>query len=106
MTLLDKIRLSGKYGRAVYVISAILTVAMGMFAVFYPMMIPTFFCVKIVSIPVIYYLCTVFDSGLKLYFYLNLGISRNEYRILPLAVEFFFFVLVMIVSGVVGYAIG
>ena len=106
MTLLDKIRLSGKYGRAVYVISAILTVAMGVFAVFYPMMIPTFICVKLVSIPVILYLFTLFDSGLKLYFYLNLGISRNEYRFIPLVVEFISFILIMVISGVIGYAIG
>ena len=87
-------------------ISAILTVAMGVFAVFYPMMIPTFICVKLVSIPVILYLFTLFDSGLKLYFYLNLGISRNEYRFIPLVVEFISFILIMVISGVIGYAIG
>lgn len=43
---------------------------------------------------------------MTLYFYLNLGISRVEYYAIPLTVESIFFVICMIVSGSIGYAIG
>ena len=40
-----------------------------------------------------------------MYFYLNLGISRNEYYFIPFVVEFIAFVLMMILIGTIGYAI-
>ena len=40
-----------------------------------------------------------------MYFYLNLGISRNEYYFSPCVVEFIAFVLMMILIGTIGYAI-
>lgn len=106
MTLLDKIRLSRKFGKATYIISAVLTVAMAVFVVFYPMMIPTFICVKLVSIPVIYYLRTLMERGFGMYFYLNLGISKREYMLIPFVVEFLAFVMLMVITGIIGYAIG
>lgn len=106
MTLLEKIRLSRKFGKATYVISAILTVAMVVFVAFYPMMTSSFICVKLVSIPVIYYLRSILESGLGMYFYLNLGISKREYLIIPFAVEFAAFVVLMVISSIIGYAIG
>lgn len=86
MTLLDKIRLSRKFGKA--------------------MMIPTFICVKLVSIPVIYYLRTLMERGFGMYFYLNLGISKREYMLIPSVVEFLAFVMLMVITGIIGYAIG
>ena len=58
------------------------------------------------SIPVLLYLFISLTRGLKIYFYLNLGISRVEYYAIPAIVEFIFFVICMIISGSIGYAIG
>ena len=104
--MLKKIRLSWKYGKAIYVISSILTLSMTAVAVFYPTLIPDFILIKIFSIPLIYYLCKTFNSGLNMYFYLNLGMSRYEYRFIPFLVEFVAFVLLMVLVGVIGHAIG
>ena len=106
MTLLEKIRLSRKFGKATYVISAILTVVMSSLVVFYPAMISTFFIVKVFSIPVICYLRSELESGLRMYFYFNLGISRREYLFIPAVVEFLAFVVLMVITSIIGYAIG
>lgn len=79
---------------------------MAVFVVFYPMMIPSFICVKLVSIPVIYYLRSLMERGFGIYFYLNLGISRREYMLVPVVVEFLAFVVLMVITGIIGYAIG
>ena len=106
MTLSEKIRLSRKFGKTTYVISAILTVAMAGFVVFDPMMIPTIIIIKILSVPVIYYLGTAMEKGLRMYFYINLGISRREFLVIPTVVEFLAFVVLMVITGIIGYAIG
>ena len=106
MTLLEKIRLSRKFGKATYVLSAVLTVVMASLVVFYPVMIPAFIIIKIFSIPVICYLGTAMGRGLRMYFYINLGISRREYLFIPAVVEFLAFVVLMIITGIIGYAIG
>lgn len=106
MTLLEKIWLSRKFGKATYVVSAILTVMMTVLAIFYPEMITTFIIIKIISIPAIYYLRIVLEKGFTMYFYINLGISRGEYLFIPAAVEFMAFVVLMIIAEVTGYAIG
>ena len=106
MTLLDKIRLSREFGKTTYVISAILTVAMSMLVAFYPMLTPAFICIKLLSIPMIYYLRSIFESGFAMYFYINLGISKREYWLVPIIVEFAAFVILMVVSNRIGYAIG
>lgn len=40
-----------------------------------------------------------------MYFYLNLGISRKEYYFIPFVVEFICFVILMFITGKIGYAI-
>lgn len=105
MTLLKKISLSGRYGRTIYVISAVLTLAMSLLVLFSPLSIPICIILKLLSIPVILYLYTNLTKKTEIYFYLNLGISRNEYYILPFVVEFLAFVLLMIITGKIGYAI-
>lgn len=40
-----------------------------------------------------------------MYFYLNLGISRKEYWIIPFAVEFVAFTVLMVISSIIGFAI-
>ena len=106
MTLLDKIRLSRKFGRTTYVISAILTVAMSALVVSEPTAVDICILFKLFSIPVIWYLSSNLTKGLGVYFYLNLGISRKEYWLIPFVVEFAAFVVLMVISSMIGYAIG
>ena len=106
MTLLDKIRLSRKFGKTTYVISAILTVAMSLLVVSEPTAVDICILLKLFSIPVIWYLSSNLTKGLGVYFYLNLGISRKEYWLIPFVVEFAAFVVLMIISSIIGYAIG
>lgn len=105
MTLFSKIGLSRRYGKAIYVISAIITVAMSVFVVLNPLFIPVCIFLKLMSIPIVFYLYTTMSKTTEMYFYLNLGISRNEYYFIPFVVEFIGFVLLMIIIGKIGYAI-
>lgn len=79
MTLLNKIRLSRKFGKTTYIISAILTVAMCSLVVLDPEAAGLCVIFKLFSIPAIWYLSSLLARGLGIYFYLNLGISRKEY---------------------------
>ena len=106
MTLLEKIRLSGKFGKTTYVISAILTVAMSSLVASEPTAVDICILFKLLSIPVIWYLSSNLTKGLGVYFYLNLGISRREYWLIPFVVEFVAFVILMVISSIIGYAIG
>ena len=106
MTLLEKIRLSRKFGKITYVISAILTVAMSSLVVYEPTAVDICTFLKLVSIPVIWYLNSNLARDLEIYFYLNLGISRKEYWLIPIVVEFVAFVVLMVISSIIGYAIG
>lgn len=106
MNLWGKIRLSGKFGKATYVISAIITSAMVGYVVFYPTMASVCFLLKLFSLPSVWYLRSVTTKGLAVYFYLNLGISRREYWLVPIVVEFVAFVVLMIAASIIGHAIG
>lgn len=105
MTLFSKIKLSKRYGKATYIISAVLTVAMSTLVIFQPISIPVCIILKLLSIPVVYYLYMTFTRNSEIYFYLNMGISRNEYYIIPFAVEFIGFIMLIIITGKIGYAI-
>ncbi len=105
MELLSKIRLSWRYGRVVYLISAVLTVAMSALVVYRPITMPFCFIIKLMSIPVICYLNVEMTKGPEIYYYLNLGISRREYYSIPFIIEFVAYIVLMIISGVIGYAI-
>ena len=78
---------------------------MAAFAVLNPYSIPVCILLKVFSIPVIFYLFANSPSKQMMYVYLNMGISRNEYYIIPFAIEFTAFVLLMVICGIVGYAI-
>lgn len=105
MTWLEKIRLSRKFGKTTYVISAVLTVGMSSLVVLRPMAAGLCFILKLFSIPVIWYLSYNLTRGPEVYFYFNLGISRNEYWFIPFVVEFVAFVVLMVISSITGYAI-
>ena len=103
MTLLSKISLSRRYGKAIYAVSAVLTLILAAFVPFDPFVIPICLILKVFSIPVIFYLIASFQKQ-KIYFYLNLGISRREYYAIPFAVEFIAFLLLMVITVIIGYA--
>ncbi len=105
MELLSRIKLSCNYGRIVYIISTVLTLAMSVLVVYRPITLPFCVIIKLLSIPVIHYLNLEMTKGLGVYYYLNLGVSRREYYSIPFAVEFMFYILMMIISGLIGYAI-
>ncbi len=105
MVLLSKIKLSWRFGKMIYLISGVLSVTMAALVVYRPVSIPFCVIIKLLSIPVIYYLNLTMTKGMGIYFYLNLGISRREYRSIPFIVDFILYILLMTVSGLTGYAI-
>ena len=105
MTILKKIGLSKRYGKAIYAISAVLTLAISSLVFFNPYAIPMTILLKLVSIPIILYLYTTFTKKKEIYFYLNLGISRKEYYYIPFVVEFVGFLIFITLIGYLGNAI-
>ena len=105
MTIFGKIGLSKRYGKAIYAISAALTLAIASLVFFNPYAIPMCVLLKLVSIPIILYLYTAFTKKTEIYFYLNLGISRKEYYFIPFVVEFVGFLIFITLIGYLGNAI-
>lgn len=105
MNIVRKIGLSKRYGKSIYAISAVLTVAASSLVFFNPYAIPMCVLLKLVSIPIILYLYTTFTKETEIYFYLNLGISRKEYQLIPFVVEFIGFILFITLIAYIGDAI-
>ena len=106
MTILEKIKLSAKFGGSVYLVSAIFTlVAVGLVIIFDPANLTFGIIIKLISIPLIFLLNNSLARQQDMYFYLNLGISRSEYYIIPYAVDLAAFVILMIISCAIGNAI-
>ena len=105
MTILRKIGLSKRYGKAIYAISAALTVAIASLVFFNPYAIPMGILLKLVSIPIILYLYVNLTKKTEIYFYLNLGISRKEYYFIPFVMEFIGFILFITLIAYFGNAI-
>ena len=105
MTILKKIGLSKRYGKAIYAISAVLTLAISSLVFFNPYAIPMGILLKLVSVPVILYLYINLTKNTEIYFYLNLGISRKEYYFIPFVVEFIGFILFITLIAYIGNAI-
>ena len=105
MTILKKIGLSKRYGKAIYVISAVLTLVISSLVFFNPYAIPMCVLLKLISVPIILYLYTAFTKNTEIYFYLNLGISRKEYYLIPFVVEFIGFILFITLIAYLGNAI-
>ena len=105
MTIFRKIGLSKRYGKAIYAISAALTLAIASLVFFNPYAIPMGILLKLVSIPIILYLYTSLSKTTEIYFYLNLGISRKEYYLIPFVVEFIGFILFITLIAYLGNAI-
>jgi len=105
MTILKKIGLSKRYGKAIYAISAALTIAISSLVFFNPYAIPMGILLKLVSIPIILYLYANLTKKTEIFFYLNLGISRKEYYLIPFVVEFVGFLIFITLIGYLGNAI-
>ena len=105
MTIFGKIGLSRRYGKAIYAISAALTLAIASLVFFNPYAIPMCVLLKLVSVPIILYLYTSFTKKTEIYFYLNLGISRKEYYYIPFVVEFVGFLIFITLIAYLGNAI-
>lgn len=94
MNILQKIKLSFRYGAGYFIVAAIPTLG-ALWA-----LIANghdgegaFICgvLKLVSIPIAWYLYKTFDGKNTIYFFLNLGISRTEYYVIPIVMEYIFF---------------
>ena len=106
MTLFNKLKLSAKFGGSVYLMSAIFTlVAVGIVIIFNPATLAFGIIIKLISIPLIFILNNSLARQQDMYFYLNLGISRSEYHIIPYAVDLAAFIFLMIISCAIGNAI-
>lgn len=105
MTLSKKIKLSAKFGGSVYLVSAILTLSAAGMVIANIELLPVSIIIKLISIPLIFLLNNSLARQQDMYFYLNLGISRNEYYIIPYAVDLAAFVILMIISCAIGNAI-
>ncbi len=90
----------------IYLLSGVINLAMAALVAFHPLAIPVCVVIKLMSVPVIYYLNRDMSKGLGIYFYLNLGISRSEYYMIPIAVDLMLFFVLVSIAGVVGYVIG
>ena len=105
MTIFKKIGLSKRYGKVIYAVSAILTLAVSSLVAFNPYAIPMCILLKLLSIPVILYLYTTLTKKTEIYFYLNLGISKREYYLIPFVVEFIGFISFITLIGYISNAI-
>ena len=105
MNFFQKIRLSSGYAKGIYLISAIYSLAVAGLCCFYPMMAPVYILLKLMCNPILLYLFRSFQGKHTIYFYLNLGISRMEYYLIPVAVELILFALLLTISIRIGYVI-
>lgn len=68
-------------------------------------LLPVGIIIKLISIPLIFILNNSLTRQQNMYFYLNLGSSRNEYYAIPYAVDLAAFIILMIISSAIGNAI-
>lgn len=106
MNLLRKIKISWRYGQALYLVSALVTVAAVMLVFVDPLSVDVCLIFKLLSIPVILYLFMTLQKKHAIYFYLNLGFSKREFYAIPVVVDFVVFVLLMIISRILVHVIG
>ena len=105
MTILRKLGLSFRYGSGYFVVAGLVSlcafVNVGINSGDTEGLSEGIFLVKIfkiLSIPIIIYLFRKFDRSCAIYFWLNLGISRTEYYVIPIVIEYVFFRLLVYVA--------
>ena len=98
MNLFRKITLSFRYGSGYLIVAGIASMCFAFIVGAHSgdpegMSEGLFLCkiLKLLTIPVILYVFRKFDRSGALYFWLNLGISRTEYYVIPIVIEYLFF---------------
>lgn len=105
MRLSDKISLTWKSSKVIYVISLLITLSSALFAVFLPDFVSGLLALKVFSIPVILYLYISLSKGERLYFYINLGLSRREIYGIPLVLDAVLFVVLITIILIISYVL-
>ena len=104
MDVFRKTALSPKWAGGFYKVSALISLGACIPAFVSPVLIPTCIILKMISVPVVLYLFSRFKNE-EVCFWINLGISKAEYFIIPVAVEFLFFIVLVTLSGILGNVI-
>lgn len=98
MNLFRKITLSFRYGSGYLIVAGIASLCFAFIVGAHSgdtegLSEGLFLCkiLKLLTIPVILYMFRKFDRSGALYFWLNLGISRTEYYVIPIVIEYLFF---------------
>ncbi len=98
MNLFRKITLSFRYGSGYLIVAGIASLCFAFIVGAHSgdtegLSEGSFLCkiFKLLTIPVILYVFRKFDRSGALYFWLNLGISRTEYYVIPIVIEYLFF---------------
>lgn len=98
MTFFRKITLSFRYGSGYLIVAGIASLCFAFIVGAHSgdtegLSEGLFLCkiLKLLTIPIILYVFRKFDRSGALYFWLNLGISRTEYYVIPIVIEYLFF---------------
>ena len=98
MNLFRKITLSFRYGSGYLIVAGIASLCFAFIVGAHSgdpegMSEGLFLCkiFKLLTIPIILYVFRKFDRSGALYFWLNLGISRTEYYVIPIVIEYIIF---------------
>ena len=95
MTFFRKITLSFRYGSGYLIVAGIASMCFAFIVGAHSgdtegLSEGLFLCkiLKLLTIPVILYMFRKFDRSGALYFWINLGISRTEYYVIPIVIEY------------------
>jgi hypothetical protein len=91
MTLFGKIALSFRYGSEYLIASGVVSLIAAINGNLHPEVLFGWKVTKVLSSLIIMYLFVTFDRKGRIYFYLNLGISRLEYYLIPVALDLVIF---------------
>ncbi len=98
MTFFRKITLSFRYGSGYLIVAGIASLCFAFIVGAHSgdpegLSEGLFLCkiFKLLTIPIILYVFRKFDRSGALYFWLNLGISRTEYYVIPIVIEYIIF---------------
>ncbi len=98
MNVFRKITLSFRYGSGYLIVAGIASLCFAFIVGAHSgdpegMSEGLFLCkiLKLLTIPIILYVFRKFDRSGALYFWLNLGISRTEYYVIPIVIEYIIF---------------
>ncbi len=91
MTLFGKILMSFRFGKEFLIAAAVVSFVAARGATIHPELLFGWKTVKVLSDLMIIYLFIKLDRKSTIYFYLNLGISRLEYYLIPFIIDLVIF---------------